>query len=288
VSHALSSKTRQVRDYYDANTARFERFGQGRRTGAIHRAVWSNEVRSRDAAFEHLNELVRREAEALACERDVPLHVLDLGCGVGGSLIFLASRSGLTGTGATLSRVQAERARERVRRAGLDARVTIVQADFERLPDAVPVAHLAYAIEAFVHAADPAAFFRSAARHVLEGGLLIVCDDFLRRHETALAAGERRTVERVRRGWLTHSLITPAEASAHAERAGFRPLKDVDLTPYLELGRPRDRLIRALLALGSALPVPGHAWRSLVGGSALQTALGTGLIDFRFMVWRRC
>ncbi len=282
-----TTTARQVRDYYDANTARFDRFGQGRRTGAIHRAVWSNEVRSRDGAFEYLNELVRREADALARELIVPLHVLDLGCGVGGSLIFLASRSGLTGTGVTLSRVQAERARERVRRATLEARVTIVEADFQLLPAAVPAAHLAYAIEAFVHATDPAAFFSSAARHVLDRGLLIVCDDFLRQPEAALSAAERRTVERVRRGWLTHSLVTPADANAHAERAGFRPLKDVDLTPYLELGRPRDRLIRTLLALGSALPVPGHAWRSLVGGSALQTALQTGLIDFRFMLWRR-
>lgn len=282
-----AAKTRQVRDYYDANTARFERFGQGRGTGAIHRAVWANDVRSRDAAFEYPNELVRRECESLAGELGASLHLLDLGCGVGGSLISLLTRTPFRATGVTLSGVQAERARERARRAGLDERITIVQADFQMLPEVVPVAHLAYAIEAFVHASDPAAFFDSAARHVARGGLLIVCDDFLRTGADTLSTSDRRVVERVRQGWLTHSLMTPDQANAHADRAGFRLLKNLDLTRYLELGRPRDRLIRALLALGRFIPVPGHAFRSLVGGSALQTALDSGLVEFRFVVWRR-
>jgi cyclopropane fatty-acyl-phospholipid synthase-like methyltransferase len=276
-----------VRDYYDANTARFERFGQGRRTSAIHRAVWANEVRSRDDAFDYLNELVRRECESLAVELGAPLHLLDLGCGVGGSLIFLLTRTPFTGTGVTLSGVQAARARERARTAGLAERLAIVHADFQMLPEAVPAAHLAYAIEAFVHATDAAAFFDAAAAHVVSGGLLIVCDDFLRTDEDSLSASDRRVVDSVRQGWLTHSLMTPGRASAYAERAGFHLLKDLDLTGYLELGRPRDRLIRALLASCRFIPVPGHAFRSLVGGSALQTALGCGLIDFRFVVWRR-
>jgi SAM-dependent methyltransferase len=287
VTQGPSAKTREVRDYYDANTARFERFGQGRRTGAIHRAVWPNEVRSRDAAFEYPNELVRREGESLTGEFGASLQLLDLGCGVGGSLIFLLTRAPFTGTGVTLSGVQAERARERARRAGLAERIAILHADFQMLPEAVPVAHLAYAIEAFVHATDPAAFFDSAARHVVNGGSLVVCDDFLRTDEDSLSASDRRIVDSVRQGWLTHSLMTPGQANAYAERAGFRLLKNLDLTPYLELGRPRDRLIRALLSLGRFIPVPGHALRSLVGGSALQTALGSGVIEFRFVVWRR-
>lgn len=284
---ALSAKARQVRDYYDANTARFELLGQGRRAGAIHRAVWTDEVRSRDAAFDTVNELVRRESAWLAAELGEPLHLLDLGCGVGASLIYLAARTPFTGTGVTLSGVQATRGRERARSAGVGDRIEILQADFHALPDDLRAAHLAYAIEAFVHAADPAAFFASAARHVTPRGLLVVCDDFLSTEDSASSAADRRTLNRVREGWLASSLMTLNAATAHAQRAGFSLLKNIDLTPYLELDRPRDRVIRLLVQLGRILPVSEHALGSLAGGSALQSALRSRLIEFRFVVWRR-
>jgi hypothetical protein len=40
------------------------------------------------------------------------------------------------------------------------------------------------------------------------------------------------------------------------------------------------------VALGRHLPISGYGWRSLVGGSALQSALLTGLVEFRFMAWQ--
>ncbi|HMJ14603.1 MAG TPA: methyltransferase domain-containing protein [Polyangiaceae bacterium] len=287
MTDAISAKARQVRDYYDANTARFELLGQGRATGAVHRAVWGEGVESRDAAFEYPNELVLREYAELSRELGRALRVLDLGCGVGGSLLFLAARTPITGTGVTVSSAQAARASQSVRTAGLEGRIAILQADFLSLPEELPQAHLAYAIEAFVHASDPEAFFAAAARQVVRGGVLIVCDDFLCPHQPSLSRRDRRIVDRVRDGWLANSLVTLSDAHAHAERAGFRLTKSMNLTPHLELGRPRDRFVRAMLAAFGSLPIPGMAWRSLVGGNALQAALLSGLIEFRFVVWRR-
>ena len=52
-----------------------------------------------------------------------PQHLLDAGCGIGGSTLFLAERFGATAVGLTLSPVQAARARERAAAAGLSDRV---------------------------------------------------------------------------------------------------------------------------------------------------------------------
>jgi SAM-dependent methyltransferase len=175
-----------------------------------------------------------------------------------------------------------------VERAALQDRVTILEGDFLNLPDSVGTAHFAFSIEAFVHGPDPAAYFRSAAEHVAPGGMLVVCDDFATfRAERTTSESELRCLDEIRRGWLANTLISPEAANEFAGRAGFRLVQNADLTPYLELGRPRDHLIRAAVAVGRRLPLQGYRWRSLLGGNALQHGLLSGLVQFRFLAWLR-
>lgn len=60
-----------------------------------------------------------------------------------------------------------------------------------------------------------------------------------------------------------------------------------DLTPFLELGRPRDWAIALLMRLGGWLPIRGSYWSMLYGGHALQVALKRGYLRYLFTVWRR-
>ena len=46
----------RVEAYYESNTRRFLRFGQGGQEGAIHRAVWGPGVRTRTQAFHYVEE----------------------------------------------------------------------------------------------------------------------------------------------------------------------------------------------------------------------------------------
>ena len=58
------------------------------------------------------------------------MHLLDVGCGWGSMLIHAAERHGVSGVGVTLSRPQAELARERIAEAGLEDRVEVRLADY--------------------------------------------------------------------------------------------------------------------------------------------------------------
>jgi len=276
----------EVRAYYDQNTAHFEKFGQG--AASIHRAVWAEGVSNRAQAFRYLDHLIARELEALGASFAAPLHVLDLGCGLGASLFFLASEQPIVGTGATLSGVQARSARERSAALGLAERVQFFEADFLNLPETLAPAALAFSIEAFIHGPDPAAYFRAAARYVAPGGRLIVCDDFLGPHSSApRSRRELRWLDEVRTGWLANSLVSVAEARDFAASAGFKLREDRDLTAALELRRPRDRALSVLVAFGRHLPIPGYRWRSWVGGNALQMALVRRLIEYRYLVFEK-
>ncbi|MGB7217187.1 MAG: methyltransferase domain-containing protein [Vicinamibacterales bacterium] len=274
----------EVRDYYDLNTARW--FGRPRESDAIHRAVWGEGVRSAAEAFQYIDRLILGELQVLAGTFPAPLHVLDLGCGIGASLIFLASHASIRGTGITLSGVQARFAAQRIERAGLVDRLTCLEHDFLHLPPTLTPAHMAFSIEAFVHSPDPQAYFASTAEHVIPGGLLVVCDDFLtERARGPLSKREIRMLDEVRSGWLAPSVITVAQADAFARRFGYRQVKNINLTKLLDLRRPRDLFVAAAVVFGRHLPMSGYRWRSLVGGNALQAALLAGLIEFRFVAW---
>lgn len=103
-------------------------------------------------------------------------RVLDFGCGFGSDLIALARRyPGLEGVGYTLAPRQAEAARDRVARRGLDGRVVIHCRDSAR--DAFPGPFdLAIGFEVAHHIADKEALFANLAAALVPGGTLLLAD----------------------------------------------------------------------------------------------------------------
>ena len=127
-------------------------------------------------------------------------------------------------------------------------------------------ADLVLSIEAFVHGSDPAAYFRAAAGLLRAGGLLVVCDDVLTALGAWPSAQGAAQLAAFRSGWRIASLLTVEQVLALAEAAGLEPVRDDDLTPYLDLRRPRDRALAVLVAAARPLPLRGEYWASLVGG----------------------
>lgn len=81
-----------------------------------------------DSAQEAKLELIGRKLRLVPGER-----ILDIGCGWGGLLVYVAERFGIEGVGVTLSQEQFRLARERVAAAGLDGRVRIELCDYRDL-----------------------------------------------------------------------------------------------------------------------------------------------------------
>src|SRR5688572_28151279 len=105
--------TAQVQRYYDRHTPAFVAFGQRGSAGTIHRAVWGPGALDRRQAFHYVEDQIAELIGRRPRTAEAP-HVVDLGCGVGASLCYLAEMLPIRGTGITLSPIQAELATRRI------------------------------------------------------------------------------------------------------------------------------------------------------------------------------
>jgi tocopherol O-methyltransferase len=273
--------TAGVKEYYEENSARFAQHDSGK-VDAFHRAVWAPDVQTPEESFNYVNRWI---AEFL--KPHAPSRLLDMGCGIGGSLFFLTRELQAEGVGTTISEVQAGLATKRARELQADSQCRFLEADYLNLPE-LDTFDAAIAIESFVHCADAGAFFTSAASVLKDDGYLIICDDFLTADGAeARTPGRARLLREFKKGWHVGSLVTPQQAEILAEEAGLTLCQTHDLTPYLRLGSAWDRLIAWTVMMGRRLPLNSPWWNSWLGGNAIQQCLKTGLVKFQFLVFRK-
>ena len=266
--------------YYDANTRRFLRWGGAGDTAAIHRAIWAPGIHTKRDALMYLNHLVAEQITPLLIPGTDPLHLIDLGCGTGGTALFLAQTLNLRITGITLSPCQARMASASALAKGLQERAQFLTADFAALPSLAEADALC-AIESFAHARDPDAFFAMAAKQLKPGGRLVLCDDFLARE---LPQEATAWLQRVRQGWHLHSLISTDVCKDLAARHGLRLLHGSNLSACLRSFAPPLLWIASTL---TRLPLRHPYWQNLSGGTALQVCVKRGWSEYHSLVWER-
>lgn len=100
-------------------------------------------------------------------------HLLDIGCGWGGLAILAAEERGCRVTGLTLSPSQVELARARVRSAGLEGQVEILERDYRELEGSFTKISSIEMIEAIGYAEYPV-FFGALDRLLARNGLVLI------------------------------------------------------------------------------------------------------------------
>ncbi len=279
---AQSVSIREIQRYYDRNTRLFRALGLGNRAYAAHRAIWDEAATTFDAALQRVNALALAEIQSFAAERRVAaLRLLDLGCGLGGTLAFCArALPEARLAGATLSATQARIARRILPRA----HAVVITGDFHHLPFAARF-HVALAIEAFAHSHDLQRAFDQASAALLPEGRLIVCDDVVVRAPSN--AAEERWLTAFREGWRVPGVRPLDEVIAAARRAGLALRSTRDLTGALRLHRLPPILAGAAR---DALRLAGWAHpfiHSLSGSLALQECLARRIVAYCLMVFEK-
>ncbi len=168
-------------------------------------------------------------------------HVLEIGTGWGGFALHAAGRYGCRVTSATISPSQHRLARERVRAAGLEDRVTVLLEDYRDLGGTYDKLVSIEMIEAIGHRQFEEFFRRSAERLAPGGAMLlqsIVIDE--RHYERA-----RDEVDFIKRyifpGCCIPSLGALSQAMAAASDLRIDSVEDIGLHYATTLARWRER-----------------------------------------------
>jgi cyclopropane fatty-acyl-phospholipid synthase-like methyltransferase len=276
-----------VRAYYERNTRLFRMLGTDRQLHTVHRAIWAAGVQSKAEALHYINNQI--VAAIQACEA-TNLRVLDLGCGVGATLCYLAQAlpSMVQGVGVTISPAQLRLAQRFAAQQRLTERCSFMLADFSDLPCATKFDY-AIAIESLIHAPDPARVLAQAAHTLKPGGRLVVCDDTIapKQHSTRASIKYERIIAAFRRGWYAPGIRSVTELVATARVAGLELVEQRDLTPDLRLLSLPEQVERMLLRLCQQVPSSWFFSQSLIGGLALQIGLRRGIFQYRWLVFEK-
>ncbi len=185
----------------------------------LHHGYWRTGAETKEEAQ---LALTAHLAEAAQVPRGAV--ILDVGCGVGGSSIYLATHYQATVTGITISPVQAAMARQSANNANATARFLVMDADHITLRDKFD---LVWSIEAISHFTNKTGFFTQATRMLQPGGTLALIDWFKQEH---LSAAQHRTyITPIERGMLVE-LDTIADYAEMIRAAGLEMTHTSDLS----------------------------------------------------------
>lgn len=166
-------------------------------------------------------------AASLALPDERPSHLLELGCGIGGTALHLASENPHWAfTAVDLTPASLAIARDHAAARSLAGRVRFLLADYSELP-IIGSFHAAYAVETLCHAADRPRVLRELHRLLQPGAPLVVIDLFRTAEPLSRLAAVR--YENLLRGYAVADYYDrPLEHDLTA--AGFRELTTTDLT----------------------------------------------------------
>ena len=221
----------RIRSYYDQTWFDYRFFWVNGQNQAMHFGYWDEHTRSHAQSLIDANRVLADRIGVRSGHR-----LLDAGCGVGGSAVWLAKTYDVEVVGITPVASQVARARRLACKEGVSTRVSFEEADYTRTGFPAGSFDVVWAMESLCHCLDKRRFFAEARRLLRSGGRLGIME-YLR-----TARQHPPDQERLLHSWLSDwaipDLATRDELLQHAQEAGFGQVEMVDVTPHI---RPSSR-----------------------------------------------
>ncbi len=216
-------KKQDIIQYYESCEIDYKLIWRLDRCHAVHLGYW-------DETIQRVSESLIRENEILAQIAHIKKNdrVLDAGCGVGGSAMFLAKNIGCHVTGITIAPGQVASARTNAANYGLSDLTEFHEMDFSKTSFNDRSFDVIWGIESICHADSKKKFINEAYRLLKSGGRLIIADGFAS-HDN-YNAKDKRTLNNWLRGWSVNFLETSRNFKKYLKEAGFEDISYRDIT----------------------------------------------------------
>ncbi|MEG4170176.1 MULTISPECIES: methyltransferase domain-containing protein [unclassified Microcoleus] len=299
-----STLYQQIQQLYDASSGLWEQVWGEHMHHGYYGPDGNLKKERRQAQIDLIEELLGWAgvpSEKALCES---YRILDVGCGIGGSTLYLTQKfssiaannlkldgrsdrdfsrsaeqnktgaSVVTATGITLSPVQANRATERAKIAGLDTNVNFLVADALNMPFPDESFDLVWSLESGEHMPDKIKFLQECCRVLKPGGTLILatwCHRPLGEAAGELTDEERKELAEIYRVYALPYVISLPE---YEEIVRSLPLTSIRTADWSKAVAPFWDVV-----IDSAL-TPSAIWGLLTSGwTTIQAALALGLMS---------
>jgi cyclopropane fatty-acyl-phospholipid synthase-like methyltransferase len=217
----MDTQQQAILDYYRESHIDYQMIWGTFRHLGLHYGYHDAEHRGHHAAVLNMN---RQVARRLAVQ---PGHrLVDAGCGIGGTSIWMAQECGADVTGVNISPEQLARATRLAQQRGLAQQVRFVQRSYTDtgLPDGQFDG--VYGMESVSYAIDKRDFIREAYRLLKPGGRLVITDGFM--NDKSFPEHLREDYQRWLNGWAVNNLAGVQQFQRDLTELGFRDIQFED------------------------------------------------------------
>lgn len=208
----------RIIDYYDSTYHLYRILWMDKGNRAMHVGFTDEQVKNHGETLNNMNRVV---ADRVAIREGE--EVLDAGCGIGGSAIWLAKNVGAQVVGLNINRGQLVRARRYARENGVQDEVEFLLGDFTAMTFEDATFDVVWAIESVCHALDKRDFIREAYRVLKPGGRLVIADGFRSRDQ--LSPDDEALLHSWLSAWVVPGLTTPDQFVSYLDEIGFTDIR---------------------------------------------------------------
>ncbi len=207
----------------------------------VHFGLWYDDTKDLHEAIVNTNKLIARY---IPLKSD--LRLLDAGCGVGGTALYLADNFDCYVEGITLSNSQCDLGRKFVLKANLQEKVNISIQDYSNTTFTDSSFDMIYAIESICHAKDKLKVYEEFHRLLKPGGRLVFVE-YIKTPKGSMP-DSRKTLNWLLHRWAISDIDTKKDTIDKLAIAGFRDIENEDLTKNV-LRSVKIMRIRAMLGI---------------------------------------
>jgi tocopherol O-methyltransferase len=279
------ANNQRIIDYFDKNYTAMRWMWTNGRSLALHFGYWDDATRTDYEAQLNTNRQLATRAGIKSGQ-----SVLDAGCGIGGSAVWLAETYGVSVFGVTLSADQVRHATENAARRGVSHLAKFSQQDYTHMDVKDASFDVVFALESASCAVNKHDFFAEAFRVLKPGGRLVLSDGF--RRKRPFADEDEALLKKFLWGWAIPDLVTPDEFVASIKGAGFGEVQFEDVSVQVEPSMRRlyqisRRLLPLIRIFGPLGLIPAAALQSAQGSYDQYTAYRRDLCGYAFLSARK-